>query len=262
MNNPVILKGNKYGIVVALNPEVSFQDLLIELENKLKQSEKFFQSKSQLAITFEGRTLTTEEIDEILSMIYRTTELKISCVLDCNMEIESSFMNALDTLNQKEVSTDHTETPCMEEVSSNEQSLAEGNYETQSEAVIVADNAFRSDGLFYKGTLRSGQDLESKESIVLIGDVNPGASIVSDGNIVIIGSLKGTACAGAGGNRKAFVMALSMNPMQIQIGDIIARSSDKPKRTKQKEEAEIAFVEDEHIYIEPVSKSVLNDITI
>ena len=68
--------------------------------------------------------------------------------------------------------------------------------------------------------------------------------------------------AGAGGNRKAFVMALSMNPLQIQRGDIIARSSDKPKRSKQKEEAEIAFVEDERIYIEPVSKSVLNDITI
>ena len=52
---------------------------------------------------------------------------------------------------------------------------------------------------FYKGNLRSGQVLESYSNITLIGDVNPGAKIISHGSIVILGSLKGNACAGAAG---------------------------------------------------------------
>lgn len=61
----------------------------------------------------------------------------------------------------------------------------------------VADNT----GEFYKGTLRSGQVLKCDTSIVIIGDVNPGAKIIAKGNIVILGSLKGNAYAGAAGMR-------------------------------------------------------------
>ena len=55
-----------------------------------------------------------------------------------------------------------------------------------------------------------------------------------------------------------------MTPMQIQISDIIGRAPDKPKKrfgTKTMD-AQIAFVENDNIYIEPVSKSVLNDINL
>lgn len=45
-------------------------------------------------------------------------------------------------------------------------------------------------GQFYRGTLRSGQVLESDSSIVILGDVNPGAKIVSGGNVVVLGSIR------------------------------------------------------------------------
>ena len=83
------------------------------------------------------------------------------------------------------------------------------------------------DGRFYKGTLRSGQVLESETSIIILGDVNPGARVISKGNVVVLGAMKGNAFVGAAGNESAFVAALSMDPMQIRIGDVIARSSDK-----------------------------------
>ena len=76
-----------------------------------------------------------------------------------------------------------------------------------------------SDGKFYKGTLRSGQVLEAGSSIIILGDVNPGATVVSKGNVVVLGTLKGTIHAGAAGNEGAFVAALNMNPMQIRIAD-------------------------------------------
>ena len=71
--------------------------------------------------------------------------------------------------------------------------------------------------------------------------------------------LNGNAFAGAGGNNHAFVAALDLNPTQIRIGDMIARSPDK-KSGKKKNEPQIAFCEDGNIYIEPVSKKILNNI--
>ena len=91
-----------------------------------------------------------------------------------------------------------------------------------------------SDGKFYKGTLRSGQVLESETSIIILGDVNPGATVVSKGNVVVLGTLKGSIYVGAGGNENTFVAALSMDPMQIRIADYIARNSDSPEKKDKK----------------------------
>lgn len=118
-----------------------------------------------------------------------------------------------------------------------------------------------SDGRFYKGTLRSGQVLESETSIVILGDVNPGATVVSKGNVVVLGALKGTIHAGAAGNESCFVAALNMMPMQIRIGDCIARSADGPM-TKGATEPMIAYTENGNIYMEPITKEVINDIRI
>ena len=70
----------------------------------------------------------------------------------------------------------------------------------------------------------------------------------------------------SGDNRSAFVLSLDMQPMQVRIGDLIARSPDenkgKLKRKKKEKEPEtkIAYVENENIYIEPISRSLMNDI--
>ena len=55
-----------------------------------------------------------------------------------------------------------------------------------------------------------------------------------------------------------------MDPIQIRIGDVIARSSDKTAEKKKKKKADetprIAYVENGNIYIEPITKEVLNEI--
>ena len=105
-------------------------------------------------------------------------------------------------------------------------------------------------------------------AIIILGDVNPGATVVSKGNVVVLGTLKGTIHAGAAGNEGAFVAALNMNPMQIRIADAIARAADdKPdkKSRKAKETSTgpmIAYTEDGNIYMEPITKEVINDIRI
>ena len=70
---------------------------------------------------------------------------------------------------------------------------------------------------FYKGNLRNGDVLESEASIVVIGDVDCGARVSAKGNIIILGTLKGTAQAGLSGNRNAVVVAMEMAPSQVTV---------------------------------------------
>ena len=60
----------------------------------------------------------------------------------------------------------------------------------------------------------------------------PGAKVVSKGNIVVLGSLKGNAQAGIYGDTGCFILALEMDPIQIQIGNLLAKSPDKEKKKR------------------------------
>ena len=219
MKNSVIIKGTPHGIIVVLDDQMEFSELNKQIVEKIKELSKFLGS-AQMAISFEGRTLTEEQQREVLDIIAEYSDLHVICVVENNPELDQVFEKAL---NDKLMELSNTT------------------------------------GQFVKGNLRSGQVLEMETSIIIIGDVNPGASITSKGNIIIIGSLKGTAFAGAGGNNNAFIFALDMNPVQIRIADTIARAPDKPKKGENKE-AKIAFLEDGNIYIESVNRRVLSDI--
>lgn len=238
----VLIKGNKYGIVLVLNPDVPFEDLLVEIGIRFDDSAKYFNQTTQSALTIEGRELSSEEIDRVLDLIKKRTTLRIPYVIDNCKQTEEQFQRIIEA---------------------NQTSSGDTKDETEDEETHFIYPE-KNDGLFYKGTLRSGQTLEASGSLVMIGDVNPGATVLSNGNIIILGSLKGTAIAGAAGNKHAFVLAMSMEPMQVQISDIIGRAPDKPKKKlgKKDMDAQIAFIENDNIYIEPISKSVLSDIKI
>ena len=76
-----------------------------------------------------------------------------------------------------------------------------------------------SETKFHKGSLRSGQRLEYEGSLVIIGDVNAGAEVVAGENIVILGTLRGLAHAGAKGNKDAVIEASEIEAVQIRIAD-------------------------------------------
>lgn len=221
MNNSVIIKGNKYGIIVVLNPDLPFDELKLIITEKFKESSKFFEN-AKMAISFEGRNLSNEEQRDILDIIGENTDMHIVCVMENDPDTEENFKKTV------------------------EQKLMELSNST---------------GQFYKGILRSGASLEFETSVIIIGDVNHGARVVSKGNIIVLGSLKGNAFAGATGNTNSFVVALDMSPTQIRIADTIARAPDNPVKQEFKE-TKIAFLEDGNIYIEPLNKNILNDINL
>ena len=80
--------------------------------------------------------------------------------------------------------------------------------------------------LYIRRTVRSGQSIKSAGNIIIIGDVNPGAEIIAQGDITVWGILGGIAHAGSEGNNYARIRALKLNPVQIRIGEIFARRPD------------------------------------
>jgi septum site-determining protein MinC len=102
--------------------------------------------------------------------------------------------------------------------------------------------------LYHRGTLRGGQTLQQLGSIVVVGDVNPGAELVATGDIVVFGALRGTAHAGAQGDATARVYALELGATQLRIATFIAADDGGRARAR---EPEVAFVEGDRIALAP-----------
>ncbi len=100
-------------------------------------------------------------------------------------------------------------------------------------------------------TLRGGQEIRAKGSVLVCGNVNPGAQIIAGGSIDIRGTCRGMVHAGAYGDSKAVIIADHLMPMQIRIANLIARSPDEMEKT---EKAERASIKDGQIVIEPIER--------
>ena len=77
--------------------------------------------------------------------------------------------------------------------------------------------------LFLSKTLRSGTRIEFPGHVVVFGDVNPGAEIVAEGNVLVWGRIRGMVHAGAKGDTSAYICALDLSPTQLRIaGEVSA----------------------------------------
>ena len=181
MKNPVIIKSFQHGLSIWLDEEMPFSQLIEEIAFKFRESAHFFKDAS-MVLSFEGRPLTDQEERQIVNTITAHSSLNIVCIMGKNEETNKNFIKALQKL----------------------------SYHQQ-----LMENA----GQFYKGTLKDGQTLETENSVIVLGDVYPGACIVSNKDIVILGGLYGQAYAGGSGDEGHFVVALEMSPEKLKIGD-------------------------------------------
>jgi septum site-determining protein MinC len=221
--NSVIIKSNKYGLIVILDDKLPFEELLKDIEDKFLESAKFFKN-AKMALTFRGRVLNQAQEKQIVETIVNSCGIHVLCIIDENPENERYYKQAVDlALEEKE----------------------------------------KEDGRFYRGTLRAGQVLETEHSIVIVGDVNPGATVVSKGNIVVLGSLRGIAYAGATGDPRCFVAALIMKPIQVRISDKMARSAitKRVDTAEYKIEPKIAYIKDDHIFVKSISSESLGELS-
>ena len=96
-----------------------------------------------------------------------------------------------------------------------------------------------SDLQVHRGTLRSGDHLETSGSVLLLGDVNPGARISAAGHVLVWGRLRGVAHAGCQGDNFARIVALQLRPLQLRIAGAVARGPEGAPPAGFAEEARI-----------------------
>ena len=227
MKNSVIIKSFPNGIVLHLDPDMPFEALLNDVEDKFRESSVFFKD-AKMALSIKGRRLTDQQEQAILDAISSNSRLQIICLVSDDDTTNQSFVKALQQTN------------------------------------FSGDFSDGSEGQFYRGTLKNGQILETESSIVILGDVYPGSAIISARDIIILGVLFGEAYAGVNGNNRHYVAALEMSPEKLKIGDFKYKPKEKISKwsIKTKVQPKIAYVKDEKVVMESLTKELLSELPV
>ena len=86
----VNLKGTASGIILELDPNVSFDVLIKEIADKFRESKSFL-GKASMGLIIRGRTILDEEENDILDAISNNSNIYVSCVLRDDPDTEKIF---------------------------------------------------------------------------------------------------------------------------------------------------------------------------
>ena len=77
--NLVVFKGTVDGIIVLLDNEAPFDEVMCHFKEKLNQSKSFFKG-TNISIRFKGRLLSTQEQDALMKLLSTQNIINISFV--------------------------------------------------------------------------------------------------------------------------------------------------------------------------------------
>jgi septum site-determining protein MinC len=235
-NQFVILKGRKDGINIWLDEHADFEIIKDQLKAKVIGAKEFF-SDADANIAFKGRALTDEEERSLLDIIIEETTLELSFVehTEVKENIKPGELSAVANTGKAAAPGRKPDTAGRLRLSGSPLPVTE--YPTA----------------FCQSNLRSGQSIRYDGSVVVIGDVNPGAEIVANGNIIVMGSVKGMVHAGASGDDRCFVSALSLTPTQLRIANkitqILPEEKGRKTKTEQPYKPAYAYIENGQLYV-------------
>ena len=218
MREAVILKSNRYGIQLHCNPDLPFVTLLDKILEKFQESDKFFRDAS-FAISFVGRDLSEEEEKAIVEAINTNTNTHVICIVEED-EIREEIL-------KRKAASAMPHTP---------------DYDP-NEAVLRYE------------TVKSGEELITEQSLVVLSDVEAGATVTTAGNLIILGSLCGNAWAGSDGREGVFVFALNMMPETLKIGSLMYSAAAEKhtgwKDRKKKNLPKVATISQGRVIVQP-----------
>lgn len=219
----VEIKGYGNDVNIILSDGAPFSDVEAELIRRLADSDQFF-SGFAVVLDISDRVLGPEECERLKEILSDRFNLIVSAVRSRSDETRK----AVEKVGWKVESSAGTD--------------------ARAPKKKIRKSAEReNDTILIKRTLRSGQRERHRGNIVIIGDVNPGAEVVATGDVVVMGTLRGLAHAGAEGNVKAAIIALDLRPIQLRIAGYIGRSPDLDSELDNV--PEMALVEDGNIVI-------------
>ncbi len=213
MNDIVTIKGLKYGLQLTFAKGASFDDVQANLLNKLESGDSFFIRGTTV---FVPKGYFAEDQNEALRRMFHRHGML--------------FSTELKRPNLAPPSCDTVKTPAQK---------SKAKVEDAQKMMVI------------NRTIRGGQEVKANCSVLICGNVNPGAQIIAGGSIDIRGTCRGFVHAGAFGDKTACVVADRLMPAQIRIADLIARAPDEDVKASQ---AERAMIRNNMIIFEPVAR--------
>ena len=222
----VKIKGGKSGLLLTFAPKARFQDVMGVLEKKLESGSGFFLRGTLVQIPRDA--FTAAEREQMQRLFH---EHGLIC-RPMSAQEERPVLHKADNAPPK---TEPNQPPQQEE--------KKKPAEPQVQEMMVVNK-----------TLRGGQEVRTKSSVLVCGNVNPGAQIIAGGSIDVRGICRGLVHAGAFGDSTAIIVADRLVPTQIRIAGLIARSPDQGDGEQEAERPERAFIRDGQIVIEPIER--------
>jgi septum site-determining protein MinC len=203
-NSLIQIKGLRDGLLVSLS-DASWEDQLSALMSQVDSQPSFFQG-ARLALDVASQVLHVNDLVDLRDKLSERGIFLWAVLSESPTTEQTSQLLGLATRISK---------PRPEE----------------SRRFAVEDLGDET-ALFLGRTLRSGTRIEFAGHVVVLGDVNPGAEIAAEGNVIIWGRLRGMVHAGVKGKREAVVCALDFLPMQLRIADEVSATMDEQTQTK------------------------------
>ncbi len=219
----VKLKGNRGGLQLVFAPNADFESIRDDIQRKLEEGSRFFRGGTEIQIA-----------PGVLS--------------EANEAVLRKLFHRHGVLFRVEEPVEPPPRPKMEQKPA-------APPKPKPEPIVEPPKAIPSmdepQMLVVNRTIRSGQEIKTPGSVMICGNVNPGAQIIAGGSIDIRGACKGLVHAGAYGDTSAFIVADQLMPTQIRIADRIAQP---PENMKKPQAAERASIKDGKIVIEPMER--------
>jgi septum site-determining protein MinC len=216
----IAIKGTRSGLILTLEPETPFGELLNALADRLAESPSFFRGAS-LTVDTSQRTLRKNErlqLEDLLA-IYQMSVASIETASRPPQEAKTIQLPLAETLQDS----------------------------TTTQDMGQRDLRSSDDSLFLRRTVRSGQAIHHHSNVIILGDVNPGAEIIAGGDIIVWGVLRGMVHAGYPHNETALVCSLQLAPVQLRIAHLLSRP---PEDFEAQPRPEVAAIRQGQITVE------------
>jgi septum site-determining protein MinC len=222
MDDPIAIKGIREGLLLTIRPDGGeWMELTSLLTARLDQQLSFFRG-ARVALDVGSRPVRPHEMDSLKIQLDRRDMTLWAVISDsatthataANLSLETSLVPQQEQMETREVDSEEQGRP----------------------------------GVLIDRTLRNGRTVRTDASVIVVGDVNPGAEIISGGDVIVWGKLRGRVHAGANGDDKAIICALDLAPTQLRIANLISMAIEDKRR---KPRPEVASIRQGRIIAEP-----------
>ncbi|MBN9417766.1 MAG: septum site-determining protein MinC [Candidatus Eremiobacteraeota bacterium] len=234
----VTLKGTRHGLLVCVREDLDFELALEQIQEKLanpflSQEGGGHLDSKRISLDLGWRELSSESFTRLRDAL---GEVELAGVLSTSLQTrtvaESFGVKAIigrlglahhqgRRLRQQQKEQEQAELEAAAAVVEPSEESLEAVVEPVAPAPAPPADADQEQEatLYIKRTLRSGQKAVYPGNIVLWGDLNPGSELEAEGDVLVLGTVRGRIHAGCNGNAEAQIYCQSLHPTVLRIAD-------------------------------------------